>query len=594
MILLSNPIFKREFTTVSRSWKSRFLIGLYLGCLAFLLLLLWPSGGVQSVVTESARKIFSIFFSVNLLLLNLMIPAFTAGSITEERERSTYGALFTTLLTPMEIMSGKLFASITMILIMTVLSMPVASVCALAGGVDALFLGKVMLLLLASSISCGIIGLACSSLCRTTTGAVLLNYVVLLLLAGGTFLPSLMLSNLLPDLNGLFLTIRNLSAFDALLYLLYPETYRLTLNVDLSGGEGLSPFGVFLAGCIVESILALILFRCRIMKAELGSTRQKGNVYSDEKKALKRKLTFPFYLLDPLKRKKPIGRFSNPVFVAEMRSKLFSNPNFVIRCISTIFVLSLGILTLLSFQMGEDIHAGSVRAVAIVFQLGIVALLAPGISSGLITDEITRGTFDALRMTALHPLTVITGKFKATFYYALIFLISSIFILLALAYLEQSDCFPEQSVLDPEFWNTLVNKIRTESDYFSRFWNAYRPVALWVVILLLSTITFLSTGLFCSAYARNTPQATAAAYAITGVLCVVTLLPLLLAEKFSPSLAYFILSFNPVAAAMQATSDVLKNYPSLWISNVITLLILNFLFLSAAAFRVCHLFRNRN
>ena len=592
MILFSNPIFKREFTSVSRSGKTRFLIGIYLFILAMLLLLLWPSGGVQSVVTESARKIFSIFFSANLLLLNLMIPAFTAGSITQEREKGTYGALFTTLLSPMEILSGKLFASIAMILVMTFLSMPVAAICALAGGVDAFFLAKVMLLLLASALSCGIIGLACSSFCRTTTGAVLLTYILLLILAGGTFLPSMMLSNLLPDLNGLFLMIRNLSAFDALLYLLYPETYRLTLHVDLSAG-GLSPYGFFLTGSCVECIIALILFRYRIMRPEAGSSRNRGNIYSDNKKALKRKLTFPFYLLDPLKRKKPIGRFSNPVFVAEMRSKLFSNPNFVIRCISSIFVLSLGILTLLSFQLGEDMHAGTVRAVAIVFQLGIVALLAPGVSSGLITDEITGGTFDALRMTPLHPLTVICGKFKATFYYALIFLVSSVFILLALAYLEQSDCFPEYSVLDPAFWSALCEKIRTEADYFSRFWNAYRPVALWVLILLLSTVTFLSTGLFCSAYAKNTPQATAAAYAITGVLCVVTLLPLLLEERFSPALAYLILSFNPIAAAMQATSDVLKHYPSLWISNLITLAILNFLFLAAAAYRVCRMFRNR-
>lgn len=591
MILLSNPIFKREFTTVSRSWKSRFLIGVYLFCLAALLLLLWPSGGVQSVVTESARKIFSIFFSANLLLLNLMIPAFTAGSITVERERGTYGALFTTLLTPMEILTGKLFSSIMMILLMTLLSMPVASVCALAGGVDGFFLAKVMILLLASSISCGIIGLGCSSLCRSTTGAVLLNYIIVLVLAGGTVLPSLMLSNLLPDLNGLFLIIRNLSAFDALFYLLYPETYTLTMNVDPSGG-GFSPYGIFLTGCIVESMIALILFRFRIMRAEYGSSRVKGNVYADNKKALKRKLTFPFYLLDPLKRKKPIGRFSNPVFVAEMRSKLFSNPNFVIRCISSIFVLSLGILTLLSFQMGDEMHASSVRAVAIVFQLGIVALLAPGVSSGLITDEITRGTFDALRMTALHPLTVISGKFKATFYYALIFLVSSIFILLALAYLEPCDCFPEHSVLDPLFWSELAEKIRTESDFYSRLWNSYRPVVIWVVILLLSTVTFLSTGLFCSAYAKNTPQATAAAYAVTGILCVVTFLPLLLADRFSPSLAYFILSFNPIAAAMQATGDVLKHYPSLWISNFITFLVLNILFLGAAAYRVCRLFRN--
>lgn len=589
---MRNPIFTREFSSVARAWKTSLIIAAYLVILAGLLLILWPTGGVQSVVTEGAKKIFAIFFSVNLALLLLMIPAFSAGTITSERERGTYPALFTTLLTPFDILTGKLAASSAMIVIMTLLSMPLAGICALAGGVDAVFMLKIMAVLLAAALTYGILGLACSSLCGHTTTAVLLNYVLVLLLAGATWLPSALLSNLLPDLNGLFQTIRSISPFDAMLFLLYPDTYKLTMTTD--GVQGLTPFVLFLIASAILTILGLLVFRFNILRAEIRSRKIKGQVYTDTKKAIKRKLTFPFYLLDPLKRKKPIGRFSNPVFVAEMRSKLFANSNFVIRTVSVIFIISLGMLTLLSFQLGEEIHAGSVRVAAIVFQIGIVALLAPGVSSGLITDEITAGTFDSLRMTQISPLTLIFGKLKATFFYALIFLISSIFILLAMAYLEPTSCFPEMSVTDPDFFPALWKKMTTEDGWFGTFCETYHTIGIWIVILLLSTTTFLTAGLFCSAFSKSTPQATAAAYAIAGVICLVTLMPVPLEEKFSRSMSFFLLSFNPIAGAMQITGGSFAGYPSLWVCNIFTLLALNLAFLAAATWRVYYLFRRQH
>ena len=589
---MHNPIFLREFAGTARAWKTRLIILLYLLILAGLLLILWPSGGVQSVVTEGAKKIFAIFFSVNLALLLLMIPAFSAGAITSERERGTYPALFVTLLTPFDILSGKLAASSVMIVIMTLLSMPLAAVCALAGGVDAAFMLKVTAVLLTSAVSYGILGLACSSLCMHTTSAVLLNYVLVLLLTGATWLPSALLSNLLPDLNGLFQIIRSISPFDAMLFLLYPDTYKLTLSTD--GSPSITPFAVNLIASLILALLGILIFRWNIRRAENSPRKFRGEIYTDNRKALKRKLTFPFYLLDPLKRKKPIGRFSNPVLVAEMRSKLFANSNFVIRTVSAIFIISLGMLTLLSFQLGDEIHADSVRAVAIVFQIGIVALLAPGISSGLITDEITIGTFDALRMTPISPFTLIFGKLKATFFYALIFLISSVFILFAMAYLEPATCFPETSITDPGYIPELWKKMTSEAGWFQNFCETYHTIGIWIVILLLSTTTFLSAGLFCSAFAKSTPQATAGAYAVTGILCLVTLIPIPLEEKFSPGMSFFLLSFNPIAAAMQITGDAFKNYPSLWIHNIFTLLALNLVFLAAATGRVFYLFRKQH
>ena len=43
--------------------------------------------------------------------------------------------LFTSLLTPTEILTGKLFASLSMILGVVVISMPIGAICSLSGGI---------------------------------------------------------------------------------------------------------------------------------------------------------------------------------------------------------------------------------------------------------------------------------------------------------------------------------------------------------------------------------------------------------------------------------------------------------------------------
>ena len=586
-----NPIFRREFTSLARAWKTKIVCVAFLAVLGGMLLMLWPSGGVQSIVTESSRQIFSMFFSVDLALILLMTPAFAASAITSERERGTYGALFSTLLSPWEILTGKLFSSVLLLILLVILSLPIAAVCALTGGVDALFMGKVIVLLFATAISYGILSLACSSIVTRTTTAVLLNYILVLILSGGTFLPSVLLTKLLPSGTALFQLIRSFSAFDALFFLLYPDSYKLTLNSTESSFLP-NPFTVFLLFSLFLGVVSLIVFSFFVRKPELYRRRRKGEVFTGRKQAIRRKLTFPFYLMDPLKRKKPIGRFANPVFVAEMRSKLFSNPQFIVRSVCVIFIASLVLLTLTALQLSEEIQASAVRAAAVLFQIGIVALIAPGLSSSLITDEIDRGTFAALRMTDITPLTLILGKLKATFSYAFIFIASSVFILLAMAYLEPQTVFPDVSVADPGFWEALSEKVRNDPEWWSKFFETYRSIFLWVILLLLSTMTFLSAGLFASSIAKNTTSATVMSYAFAAFLCIVTFLPVPLQAKFSKSFAAFLLSLNPVAAAMQLTDGAFPLYPDLWQRYFVTAVLLNLALLGGAVARVYRLFRS--
>lgn len=593
MLPLSNPIFKREFVSGARSWRTLVIVSGYLLLLSCVLLALWPAGGIQSLVAEGAKRIFTIFFGVDLALTLLLAPAFCATSITYERENGTYPSLFMTQLGSFDIMSGKLLASILMLLIVSLLSMPVAAICALTGGVDIPFMLKAMGLIATSAVSYGVIGLACSSLCSRSSPAILLNYVLILVLAGATWLPEALLSNLLPQFDLVWQAIRCISPFDAMFFLLQPDNYKMTTSIQIEGMP-VTPYLTHMAFTVVITVLALAVFLLNVLRPQKASAAAAGEVFSDSGKAIKRKLSWPFYLFDPLKRKSAIGRFSNPVFVAEMRSKLFSNPQFVMRTVSSIFIISLGLLTLISFQFGVGLKADTVRMAAIVFQIGVVALLAPGVSSGLITDEITGGTFNQLRMTLVTPFTLISGKLKATFFYALIFIFSSVFVLLAMAYLEQQELFPEGSVTDPAWWGLVLKRVLHEDGWWVKCWETYWRLFAWVSILLLSTMAFLTGGLFASCLSRTTARATAFAYGFTAVICIATLSPLVLEDNLAPWLSKFILSFNPIAAAMQVTSDAFSNYPGLWICNLFAMSGLTVLMLSGSVAKVWSLFRSQN
>jgi ABC-2 type transport system permease protein len=594
MMFPANPIFQREFSSSSRSVRTNLLIWAYLLLLAAVILILWPAGGVHSVASSGSKQIFTLFFSVNLTLVLLMVPAFAATSISWEKENYTYDSLFITMMKPHEIMQGKLFSSILMIVILVFLSIPIASVCALTGGISILLVIKIVFLILLTAVSYGLAGLACSAWFSRSSTSIVMNYVVMMFFAGASWLPAALLSNIfiLQKFKDVWQFVRCISPYDTMFYLLYPETYRLSMET-ISRGDRITPYGIFIVFSIVFSIVSFSLFARGITRPSVKSKAVQGEFYTGTKQAIKRKLTWPFYLIDPLKRKKTISNWSNPVFVAEMRSKLFANPKFAMRLVSAIFIISLVILTLVSWQYSSMLKADTVRIVAIIFQICVVALLAPGVSSGLITEEITSGTFLMLRMTPMKPYTVILGKLKATFFYALIFIVSSFFVIFAMAYLEQQTVFPDGSVLSPQWWSEVIKKSHQAGWYYD-LWMTYKRIIIWIFILLLSTLTFLTCGLFSSSVSKNTGMATALSYIITAIICIVSLAPLVLGNKISADLAYMILSFNPIAAAAQITNNSLSDYPGLWKANMACLSMLIAFFLVAATLRTWYLFRARD
>ena len=124
-----------------------------------------------------------------VLTFNLLVgPVFSAGSITQERERQTLALLLTTLLTPGRIVFAKLIAALR---ISTVLTFLLTEQLLLAYVMVEELRSRIwtllvfLLIILVTCLATSTIGLLCSALSRRTSVAMVATYLMLLILFAG-------------------------------------------------------------------------------------------------------------------------------------------------------------------------------------------------------------------------------------------------------------------------------------------------------------------------------------------------------------------------------------------------------------------------
>jgi ABC-type transport system involved in multi-copper enzyme maturation permease subunit len=124
---------------------------------------------------------------VQMALLLLLAPVFSAGALTIEKEQRTLPALLTSLLTPAQIWWGKFVASVLFLVLLQTSALPVLSLAFALGGVepkDLLITEGMTLFILA--VVCAV-GLYCSSYFRRSVHATAVTYGVVLALMILTF-----------------------------------------------------------------------------------------------------------------------------------------------------------------------------------------------------------------------------------------------------------------------------------------------------------------------------------------------------------------------------------------------------------------------
>lgn len=161
-------------------------LALMCGFMAVLYLGFALGGSNRSTETRVAGKsIFVAILSVQTFLAVFISPAFTAASITGEKERQTYDLLRTTLLSPRALISGKLLSALSYVILLILAAVPLQSVAFFLGGVSFIELFVSQLLMVVSAVTFGMVGLYVSSFMRSTIASTVTTYALVLLLLIG-------------------------------------------------------------------------------------------------------------------------------------------------------------------------------------------------------------------------------------------------------------------------------------------------------------------------------------------------------------------------------------------------------------------------
>ncbi|HVE98041.1 MAG TPA: ABC transporter permease [Mycobacteriales bacterium] len=181
-------VARQEFTVRIRKGRWRWLLG------AWFLVLLALTALLRESVLRAGRGVQPfrgavMYGGLMLIVLSmalLVAPALTAQSVNGDRERGTLATLQVTRLSPLEIMLGKFGAAWGTMLVFLALTAPLVLWCVANGGVDAMsvVVVSVVMAVLLGTVCAVSLGLS-SVLSRTTTSGVL-SYLVVFALTIGT------------------------------------------------------------------------------------------------------------------------------------------------------------------------------------------------------------------------------------------------------------------------------------------------------------------------------------------------------------------------------------------------------------------------
>jgi ABC-2 type transport system permease protein len=186
-----NPIVAKEYRSRMRTWRSPLAMMIYILLIAGLGFAIFSSitSSISSFGGGAAnygQGLFMYLVIFQMILLTFITPALTAGAISSERERQTIDLLFVTRIRPFSIIWGKLLASMSFVVLLLLLSVPIFSLVFLFGGIEVDQVLYTFLVILVAALTMGVIGIAFSTWLRRSLAATVAAYVTAFVLLFGT------------------------------------------------------------------------------------------------------------------------------------------------------------------------------------------------------------------------------------------------------------------------------------------------------------------------------------------------------------------------------------------------------------------------
>ena len=178
MKLLNNPVLAKELRTRIRGVRAPIIVSVYLGLIGLITLLVYAVAAPDAMQfnrpnagSDIGQAIFFTVMIAALVQVCVITPSLTAGSIAGEKERQSYDLLITTMLSPWEIILGKMVSALAFAMMLILASLPLAGLSFLFGGVSVSELVIGMFGLIVTAIFYASIGMFWSSVMRGTLGS---------------------------------------------------------------------------------------------------------------------------------------------------------------------------------------------------------------------------------------------------------------------------------------------------------------------------------------------------------------------------------------------------------------------------------------
>lgn len=520
---MANPIVQRELLTTLRAPRSAWTLVLTIGLLTLVTLALWPAGGLYSLGEQASHTLLNSVSLGCLLLALLIAPAFTATSLTSEKENASYDLLTHTLLRPWQIAWGKIVSAQLFLLLLVLATLPILAATLFLGGTAANQLMLVVGVVAGAAVTTGLLGFAVSAWSRESFSALVITYTAMLIWCTLPLLSPLLLPSLVIQLP--LLGMGTFCSPIAVMFNCLDPGIFANMKLPIGARHVAS---IYFATCGGLSLISWMAGTACILIPGFMTRVNRASRVPDLPR-----LRFPFVLLDPRRRKRLIGNWSNPILAKELRSKTFGQGPWIIRGMYATFTISLVLLGLMVKQdMTRSMDLDMLKLTMISFQLLVVILLVPALLSSAVTQEVEQRQFDLLRQTLVRPLAFLLGKMFSVWLLVMLLLVASIPMWWMMAYLENY-----------QWVGTLVS-----------------------LAIVISTLVLVSAvALFASTVARTTAAATAIAFIVVCVLAFGTLIPVLMGERLPPGWRTAILAWNPFASGLQAVSiELLKGDVLLW------------------------------
>ena len=187
--ILDNPVIAKELRGRMRDRRTFILLTFYLSLIAAFVCMIYLFLGESTsglafdpdYRQTLGKSIFGTVVLIELLLISFIGPGLTAGALTSEREHRTLDLLKTTLLTPGELVLGKLSSAVIYLFLLIFTVLPIQSLAFILGGVGLAEVVISSLLLVVTSIFFATLGIFFSSFLKRTLAATVSSYGSILL-----------------------------------------------------------------------------------------------------------------------------------------------------------------------------------------------------------------------------------------------------------------------------------------------------------------------------------------------------------------------------------------------------------------------------